>query len=260
MPTTTPFSDSERAVIRFLRLRSPRRWPFLVIAFLAALTAGCATSGTRESRADTTAVTEPVPIDLTAFYDLRAHDSSQFGAWEVVPKGRQHFDGTPFEIGGMIRLYGTRPPPHGTRYRDEVTGIPIGRKFEALHLLHGTGWTTNDGTLVARVIFHYADGDRVSFPIVYGEHVRDWWRRSSSEANLVNDPRSSLVWEGSNRGTGLRFYRTTLLNPHAARIVDRIDVVSAQSLVTPAIVAMTLDRTGPATNLEAPGENAAARP
>lgn len=225
------------------QFRNRRRWLVLAVVLLGVLALAGLTDARTKAETDELLVVEPTPIDLSAFYDLHAEDRSQFGAWESVPKGRQLFDDVPFEVDGMIRLFGTRPPPHGTIYREQVTGIPVERKFHALHVLHGTGWTGTDGTLVARIVFNYADGARVGFPIVYGEHVRDWWRRSAREANRVNDPNSALVWEGHNRGIGLRFYRTTFFSPHADRVVESINIVSAKSLVTPAIVAMTMSGT-----------------
>lgn len=214
---------------------SPRTvWTALLLTTTALLwTAGCASQrGTSESRRVTT-------LDLTAQYDLRADESSQFGAWEVVPKGKQIFDGTQFDVGGMIRLYGTRPPPHGTVYRDSVVGIKIDRKFDKLHLLHGTGWWGTDGMPVARMVWHYADGTQHSFRIVYGRHVRDWWCRG--DADDVADADSKVVWKGQAPNATVRLYRTTFYNPEPKKKVSTLDLISEKSLVTPAVVAITVE-------------------
>jgi beta-lactamase regulating signal transducer with metallopeptidase domain/thiol-disulfide isomerase/thioredoxin len=189
---------------------------------------------------------EASPLDLSGFYDLTATEATQFGVWEVVPKGPQIFGGTAFNVDGMIRLYGVVPPPHGTRYRNEVAGIPVGQCFGALHILHGTGWTTEDGTLIARVVFNYSNGQQASFPIVYGDHVRDWWKREKALPDDVFDPNSKVVWEGNHSMTGIRFYKTTLSNPHPEWPVQTLDLVSENSAVTPAIVALSV---GPAVRL-----------
>lgn len=178
-------------------------------------------------------------LDLTSFYDLHADDRSQFGTWEVVPKGRQNFDGVPFDVGGMIRLFGRVPPPHGTIYREGVTGIEVGQRFEKLHLLHGTGWTTEGGEIIADVVLNYADGEQAFFPLIYGRHVRDWWHRDLQSPSGVTDPDSGVAWIG-HHGVGLRLYRTSLDNPHPEKEVTTIDIVSARSAVTPAILAMTV--------------------
>ncbi|MBA4149155.1 MAG: hypothetical protein H0X66_13660 [Verrucomicrobia bacterium] len=185
-------------------------------------------------------------VDLRPHYDLLADESSQFGMWEVVPKGLRNLDGVPYQIGGMIRLYGQIPPPHQTVYRDKVENITVGKKFAALHLLHGTGWTAEDGVEIATVVLNYTDGSRSSVPIIYGEHVRDWWKREKTSPDHVTDPNSKIAWEGAHRGVGLRFYQTTLCNPYPDTEVRTIDIVSSRSAVTPAIVAMSI---GPARRM-----------
>lgn len=179
------------------------------------------------------------PIDLTQYYDLHADESSQFGTWEVVPKGRQVYDGVPFDVNGMVRLFGRVPPPHQTIYRNEITDIQIGRRFERLHLLHGTGWTAEDGEIIANVFYNYVDGEQVSLPIIYGRHVRDWWHRDLLASGEVTDPNSRVVWVGYH-GVGLRLYRTSQLNPHPEKEVQSVDIVSNRSAVTPAVLSITV--------------------
>lgn len=205
-------------------------------ACLAFTTAAGAFGQTAAS--DVTAASQFTPLDLTQFYDLHADDSSQFGTWEVVPKGRQVFDGVPFEVGGMIRLFGRVPPPHQTIYRDSVSGIEVGRHLDRLHLLHGTGWTTEDGEIIAHVVFNYDDGDQSSLRLIYGRHVRDWWHRDLLSPGGVSDPNSALAWVG-HHGVGLRLFRTSLKNPQPQKQVLSVDIVSAESAVTPAILSIT---------------------
>ncbi|MFN7140812.1 MAG: hypothetical protein ACK4UN_15860 [Limisphaerales bacterium] len=185
-------------------------------------------------------------MELRSHCDLLAEEGSQFGMWEVVPKGKQELAGVPYQVEGMIRLYGQIPPPHGTVYRDKVEGIKVGRKFQGLYLLHGTGWTTEDGVEIAQVIFNYLDGSRHASPLIYGEHVRDWWKRESQSPDAVKDPNSKIVWQGSRDGIGLRFYQTILFNPKPDKEVVTIDLVSSRSAVTPAIIAMSV---GPARRM-----------
>lgn len=178
-------------------------------------------------------------IDLAAHYDLQADEPSQFGAWEVVPKGEQTFEGTPFKANGMIRLLGSKPPPQGTVYRERIEGIQVGQAFAKLHLLHGTGWTGTNDMPVARMVWHYADGTRREFPIIYGRHVRDWWRRT--ETDLVSDTNSMVVWDGQAPRTSVRLYRSTFVNPEPGKQVKALDLISAKSVATPAIVAISVE-------------------
>lgn len=220
------------------QFRSRRNWSLLALVLLGGLALGGLTDAMSEDAAEIDP--EPAAIDLKPFYDLNAADMSQFGKWEVVPKGRQIFDGVPFDVSGMIRLFGLIPPPQGTIYREEVAGIPVGRTFEQLHLLHGTGWTTEDGVVIARVVLRYADGSEAGFPIVYGQHVRDWWHRERSAPSEVSDPDSDVSWVGEHNGTGLRFYRSSFANPHPEKEVATIDLVSEKSPVTPAIISLSV--------------------
>lgn len=213
--------------------RNRSTWPAIAIAtFLGIATTAGASNQT---------VGEFNPLNLTEFYDLHADEKSQFGTWEVVPKGRQVFDGVPFDVNGMIRLFGRVPPPHRTIYRDEVTGIPVGRQFKQLHLLHGTGWTTEDGEIIAHVVFNYEDGEQASLRLIYGRHVRDWWHRDLLSPGGISDPNSAIAWIG-HHGVGLRLFRTSLANPHPQKEVLSLDIVSTKSAVTPAILSIT---TGP---------------
>lgn len=215
------------------------RWFFallLVMGFCAATSADAQTKTDEENPIST--------LNLLPFYDLLAEETSQFGTWEVVPTGLQEFDGVPYQVDGLIRLYGEIPPPHGTVYRDQVEGIRIGKTFEALYLLHGTGWTTEDGVEIASVTFHYEDGSTSNLPIIYGHHVRDWWRRDSQAPTEVSDPGSKVAWEGEHRGIGLRFYQSILLNPHPDKEVRTLDILSSGSAVTPAIAAMSIGPAG----------------
>ncbi len=178
-------------------------------------------------------------IELASHYDLQANEPSQFGAWEVVPKGDQVFEGTPFKVNGMIRLLGSKPPPHGTIYRERIEGIQVGRPFEKLHVLHGTGWTGTSNMPVARMVWRYADGTRREFPIIYGRHVRDWWRRS--ETDRVSDTNSMVVWDGQAPQTSVRLYRSTFVNPEPRKQVKTLDLISERSVATPAIVAISIE-------------------
>lgn len=247
MDTLTPPAYSHRPAAFFRlclthskRLIQSAKRPVLAltVAFFLFPAIASASDTSASVRAAPPPLVTLTPINLTSFYDLHASDPSQFGTWEVVPKGLQTFNGIPFDVGGMIRLFGRVPPPHGTIYRNEVTGIEVGRRFEKLHLLHGTGWTTEGGEIIADVVLHYADGNRASFPLIYGRHVRDWWHRDLLSPSGVTDPDSGVAWIGYY-GVGLRLYQTSLHNPHPEKEVATIDIVSARSAVTPAILSIT---------------------
>ena len=103
-------------------------WPVMLVALLGfgTLTDGLSPN-VAEGEIERAMNANLTLLDLSMDYDLLEDEKSQFGTWEVVPKGLQVLGGVPFDVGGMVRLFGTIPPPHGTTYRDEVTGIPVGR-------------------------------------------------------------------------------------------------------------------------------------
>ncbi|MDW8050917.1 MAG: glycoside hydrolase family 20 zincin-like fold domain-containing protein [Armatimonadota bacterium] len=94
--------------------------------------------------------------------------------------------------------------------------IALNRPVQRLYLLHTTGWQTEVGKEVGRMVLEYADGTQVEQPIVYGLHVRAW-----------NDPLYALqglpLWrmrgaEGEQATVRLLSWR----NPHPERLIRAI--------------------------------------
>src|SRR6478609_4180399 len=48
------------------------------------------------------------PVDLAEFYDRDASFDAP-GCWQAVPRGRQTLGNVPFQIGGLIQLWGEGP-------------------------------------------------------------------------------------------------------------------------------------------------------
>ncbi len=230
-----------RSIARFRKGRSWSVWPVMLVGLLGfGVLTDALSPSLSDQEIERVMEADLTLLDLSLDYDLLEDETSQFGTWEVVPKGLQVLGGVPFDVGGMIRLFGTIPPPHGTTYRDEVIDIPVGRRFEQLHLLHGTGWTGEEGLLIASIVLHYSDGDAAVLPIIYGEHVRDWWKRGRFLPDEVSDPNSGIAWETRFEGMGLRFYRSSFVNPEPEKEVVSLDLISEWSEITPAILSITV--------------------
>src|SRR5688500_8875576 len=73
-------------------------------------------------------------IDLTAFYEKPGSWDSG-SAWRETPRGPTALGGVLFEANGLLRLSGRSAKNDNKPYRDEVKGIPVGRKFARLHVL-----------------------------------------------------------------------------------------------------------------------------
>ncbi len=187
-------------------------------------------------------------IELTNYYScsltnavnmvrLKIHPNNL----EEFPSGEGEFGGVLFAVRGMIQL--------GGAYARECRGISIGTRARALHILHGTSGLKDDGTEMARLVIHYADGEESQLPILYGEHARDWWAWKEGEDPNVG-PGSELAWTGSNRfaktrNVGLRIYRSTFLNPLPDKVIETIDYTRDLGTgLTPFMLGLTIEEAG----------------
>jgi hypothetical protein len=185
-------------------------------------------------------------VDLSKFYKGRIGGSaSKISGLRIV-------DGLPFHIGGMIYLYGQnevdsensgKPQADaGSRYPDKL-GIPVGREFEELHLIHTTAWPDVEGETIALIRLHYDDGTTYEFPILYGGHVRDIQRIQTEESETLSDPDSKIIWRGpgvANYKSTSRVFKSRLINPHPEKMVKTMDVVSTHHLAAYQLLAATV--------------------
>jgi hypothetical protein len=187
------------------------------------------------------------PIDLTELYDQDPSFDAP-GCWQAVPRGLQTMANIPFRIGGLIELWGEGPAQIGRIYRQMVENNAVTGKFEALYVLHGSSFTTAEGTPIAGVVFRYADGSAATNFIRYGMDSRDWWEPQAEHNPVPTNSASRVVWRGDHPSLpdwarGLRLFGTSILNPKPDAEVKGVDLVSTKSRVTWVVLAMT---TGPA--------------
>jgi hypothetical protein len=160
--------------------------------------------------------------------------------------GRQVYDGLPFLIEGWGCLYGTKLGPEkqgDTPTYPDLIGIPVGRKFEELHLLHLSQWAEVEGQEIAIIRLDYADGTKHEFPILFGGHVRDWQRMASEEKELLTDPNTKIIWRGpgmQNLKSTMRLFKSMLANPHPEKVVTAMEVLSTKHLAAYTLVAATV--------------------
>ncbi|HEY8961583.1 MAG TPA: protein kinase [Luteolibacter sp.] len=173
-------------------------------------------------------------VDLTPFYH------SKFDVVERFPGLSAEIDGIPLTPSGSIQLYGTQNALRDHVSPMSVTGIPIGRKFDELHLLHNAGWEEIQDRAVAVIRLHYEDGSHRDCEIRYGVHLLDWNRLPSEEKETLTDADSKLVWRGAGAygGTG-RLFKTTLRNPNPNRVVKSMEVISSETRVSYQLFAAT---------------------
>jgi hypothetical protein len=197
-------------------------------------------------------VTQPLEIvDLVEFYD-RDPSFDAPGCWQAVPRGLQTLANVPFQIGGLIQLWGEGPSGIGRNYRETVEGIPVKGKFQTIYVLHGSSFTTVTGTPIAGLVFRYADGSSWTNLIRYGTDSRDWWEPLAENLPLPTNSASKVIWRGDHPSLpdwarALRLFGSTIMNPKPDSEVRNVDLVSTKSRVTWVVLAMT---TGPAGALK----------
>jgi hypothetical protein len=157
-----------------------------------------------------------------------------------LKRGKQTLGRVKFDIGpGMIQL---ADKEFTGKLPAKVEGIKVGARFARLHVLHGTAYLADDGTVIARYVVHYADGSKESIEVVYGKDVRDWWRHDDDKVPT----RGKVAWGGSNpaakaAGCSLWLFCLSWNNPRPDREVVSIDCVSTLTDAAPFVVAMTLE-------------------
>jgi hypothetical protein len=168
------------------------------------------------------------------------HGSTDANNLAEVKQEKQTLAGVKFNIGpGLIQLANANLKD---QYPEKAEGIKVDAKFAKLHILHGTGHSVADGTVIAKYIVHYADKSKENIDVVYGEDVRDWWRHDDDK----EPTRGKVAWKGSNEsaksnGCSIWLFSQTWKNPHSEKTVASIDYVSTLTDAAPFVVAMTLE-------------------
>lgn len=187
------------------------------------------------------------PVDMTASYTTPASyldQITQFPAWKAVPRGSQTFANVPFEIGGMICLWGEGNAKNGLVFPEQLLDIQVKQKFETLYVYHATFFTAPKGTPVYEMVFRYEDGSSATNQLCYGTDVVDWY--APRQGNISpSGPRSRLAWKGvSESGQPLRFCITAVENPQPSLEVSTIDLYSSKHQPAGCIMAMTPGHSG----------------
>lgn len=190
------------------------------------------------------------PVDLTHYYDKLAGSWPPGNSWSAVPWGHHTYDGVPFEWGGILEVTGIDAARNvGEVFPGRYTGLPVGRTAAWIHLVHGVGWREADGVPIARLRLHYENGQTSTLPIIYGVHVRNWWKEPSETETALADPNSRPIWsapspEQVGRPITLRLYKTSFANPHPGWVITALDVESLFTHATPVVVAITTGSAG----------------
>jgi hypothetical protein len=197
-----------------------------------------------EALVDKGVVTIP---DLTGRFAIPAESLDHITAypqWSAVPRDFQVFHNVPFQIDGMLCLWGASNAKQGYVLPEQALDVGIKGKFETLYLYHATFYSSPAGTPVYEVVFRYEDGSAVTNQILYGEDVFDWYGAAGMPAN----PRSRVAWRGQYTAGAktqkLAFYLTALQNPYPATPVASVDLYSSKNDSAACIGALTAGPAG----------------
>jgi hypothetical protein len=168
-------------------------------------------------------------IDLSAHYnfslDTRRDD------WGGLPRGMRTLAGVRFDVRGWVLLRRLAPGQPA----NPVTGIAVSRKCRRLHFLHGSGPPVPDGTVVARYLIHFADGQQVELPAVYGEDIRDLVTGSDPKPTVS---RAVTIW---SHDRDRRLCCRTWQNPRPDVAVTSLDFLPCDVTCEPVLVALTAE-------------------
>jgi hypothetical protein len=198
---------------------------------------------------------KPLQIDLTTFYN-----ASLAHAWQGIyksnnfrplPTGLQFFDGTQFDVRGLIQLRG--PFEGADRYPPRINGIPIGLHCQKLHFLHNACLPRQSngsvrrsaakGEQIGAYIIRYADGDTLTVPIRYNENITEWW---ASKNNMPRPSNAVVAWEGQNitvsaYNSKILLTKFTWENPRPDAEVKSLDFQAEGTSATPFLIAITAE-------------------
>jgi hypothetical protein len=184
-----------------------------------------------------TALALPVRGEPSQTLDLKAFvGPSPFVTVNVewlLPRGRQVLDGTPFQIDGVILLYATNYAQRAKPARTNINGIAVGQRFDRLHLLAGSHSSAPDGTTIARIRLHYADGSHAMVDVRYGNQVRNWFGPWHKADRPLLDPNVREVWRAqcspaATTDNYIRLFHVALTNPVPEREVRSLSLESAK--------------------------------
>lgn len=200
-----------------------------------------------------------VPISLAGV--LIEAENSQWQKSEPflsMPRGTQNFGGIEFWLEGMIQLQCKSSKDENRSYRERIvvllvqtnaveTGteiVPRGSNVASVHLLGATRYGGEGERTVADLVWRYTDGGTRRTPIRFENHVRDWVHAPYEAPAYLPYAFSKVVWRAplpNQASRTVRLYRFSYPNPEPAKVIRRLEFVSAMEVPNLFIVGLTLD-------------------
>jgi len=156
------------------------------------------------------------------------------------PEGEQKIDGINFDVRGLVHLTARQFP---IPFPERVADIPVNRKCASIQFLHGATSVATNGSKVASLVLHLADGRKSELPIIYGKDVRSRWfdRKDQSEPQSPKPAWITPPDKIGPTGKSLRLYVSSWKNETPNTDVTSIDFVSDMSESAPFLLAITVE-------------------
>jgi hypothetical protein len=209
--------------------------------------AGCFLFAALVGAAPAPSDTGPTYIDLAPHANVKLSDNFHSGDFQgnnlaKLPTGKQTFADVKFKVGeSLIQL------KNGGTVKEKpakVEGIKVDRLVGKLRFLHGTGYQTDDDTVIAKYVINYDDKTSADVEVAYGRDVVDWWLT----ADRKEPTKGKVAWSGKNDATAdtdtkIQLYLMTWENPHPKKKVVSIDFVATvpDGSAAPFCVAITAE-------------------
>ena len=134
------------------------------------------------------------PVDLTDRYIASADqfDTMQTKGWRSVPRWFQVYAHVPFNVEGIVCLWGGTSAKGGLPLPEAATDIAVNQKFQTLYAYHAAFFASPANTPVYDVVFHYGDDSSATNEVLYGADVLDWNVKRSRTAKGPTGARSRL--------------------------------------------------------------------
>ena len=181
-------------------------------------------------------------IDLTPYYNAAIDEqwpllNRNKGPLSRIPTGLADLENSKFDIRGVVQLSGRQHKNQlgaNNPFPSKIDNINVGNKrFNSFDFLHAVTWQDPDGTPVANYVLNYSDGTKHAFPVVYGEHVRDWF--VNSDVGILDTPSSNIAW----RNSIIILYQTNFKNPFPEKEIRSINLESQNSYSNIFIIGIT---------------------
>ncbi len=194
-----------------------------------------------------------IPIDLSRFATIVWPDFHPWASWNGPPGGLQRLDDVPFQIDGVMQFRALNPRAPGETLPTRMGGIPIGRRFTQLHLLHCSEFGTAPGEPVVKLVLHYTDKKEHAFLLRYGVHFQDW--NHPLQAYAGAQANNAYAWIAPAAGSQgppwvTALWHAVLVNPRPEAEVASFEVRSLFSQARYTLIAATTE-TGSARSSDA---------